>query len=105
MTQRNVERLIGRLVTDEALRGRFIQDPGGAVAEVVAEGWELTEMERAALASLDRRSLAQLAARVDRRIQKAALIEMTQNETTPHPAETPRPQGDGPRETEKEKHS
>jgi hypothetical protein len=73
MTQRNVERLIGRLLTDEALRDEFLANPEKTVQAVVAEGWELTETERAAIAGLDGGSLERFAGRVDRRIRKVAL--------------------------------
>lgn len=81
MTQRNVERLIGRLVTDEALRGRFIDDPEATVAEIAAAGWELSETERAALSKLDCRTLGQLASRVDRRIQKVSLTPAEESQS------------------------
>jgi hypothetical protein len=95
MSQRNVERLIGRLLTDDALREQFLESPERAIASFVAEGWELTALEDAALAGLDPRSLSALASRVDPRIRKVSLratpsSEATNHEQSPHPA---RPRG------------
>jgi hypothetical protein len=73
MTQRNVERVIGMLLTDEALRDRFLENPAGLIEQVTREGWDLTETERAALAELDPGSLAAFARRLDPRIRKASL--------------------------------
>ena len=77
MSQRNVERLIGRLVTDEELSGRFLKDPEGTLDRFVAEGWELTHTECVALAALDPHSIAAFSRRVDPRIRKASLISGT----------------------------
>lgn len=98
MTQRNVERLIGRLVTDEALRGRFIEDPMATVARLVAEGWELSVTERDALARLDRRTLAQMASRIDRNIQKASLAPQTCDTRETPGGSLPMTGGDNPPE-------
>ncbi len=73
MTQRNVERLIGRLLTDEEFRQRFQDSPNGTLDALLAGGWELTPAERSALAGLDREALAAFARTVDPRIRKVSL--------------------------------
>lgn len=70
MSQCNVERVIGRLVTDEGFRRRFAADPRAALAEAIERGLELNACEREALAALDPRSIARFADSLDPRIQK-----------------------------------
>lgn len=70
MSQRNVERVIGRLVTDEAFRRRFAEDPQAVLREAAACGLELSDVEMRALASLDCEKLEQCADALDPRIQK-----------------------------------
>ena len=70
MSQRGVERLIGRLVTDEEFRRRFAEDPALALMEAVGCSVELTNLEVQALASIDRALLERLAEALDPRIQK-----------------------------------
>lgn len=73
MSQRNVQQVIGRLVTDEAFRLRFEESPGAALAEMIVSGLELTTVELLALASIDRRVVARFAEAIDPRIQKIAV--------------------------------
>ena len=73
MTHRNVETLLGRLATDPALRRRFSRDPVGVLRELRDQGFELTEIEREALASTDPGAIRAFAEALDRRIRKAAL--------------------------------
>jgi hypothetical protein len=73
MSQRNVEWVIGRLVTDEAFRRRFAADPGAVVAELVEGGLALTGCERHAIASLDARAVRRFADQLDPRILKSDL--------------------------------
>lgn len=73
MSQANVERIVGRLVTDEGFRRRFWQDAGGALEELMAGGCELNPCERKVLAALTRGPVEQLAAAIDPRIQKSDL--------------------------------
>lgn len=77
MSQCNVERAIGRLVTDEGFRRRFSRDPRTAVQELVDGGLVLNACEVRALLALDPRRVERFAEAIDPRIQKA---EMT---TTP----------------------
>jgi hypothetical protein len=70
MSQRNVEQVIGRLVTDEAFRRRYEASPLDAVMEIVAGGLELTAVELRALVSMDARTVSRFAAVLDPRIQK-----------------------------------
>ncbi len=53
MTQRNVEWLLGRLLTDEDLRTAFVRDPATTLGELQGQGWELTPTEVEALVSAD----------------------------------------------------
>jgi Ribosomally synthesized peptide prototyped by Frankia Franean1_4349. len=70
MSQRGVERVIGRLVTDEAFRRKFAEDPAAILREALGCGVELTSLEVRALASIDPQLLARLAENLDPRIQK-----------------------------------
>ena len=52
MSQANVERVIGRLVTDEAFRRRFAEGREALLRELVAQGFELTWCELEVLGEL-----------------------------------------------------
>ena len=65
MSQRVVERAVGKLVTDEGFRNAFFRDP--KVASLQA-GLELSAEELDALARIPRPALAALSARLDDRI-------------------------------------
>jgi len=77
MTHRNVETLIGRLVTDPQLRRRFTSDPEAVLRELGEQGLELNAVEREALASTDPRAIRSLAHSLDRRLRKASLETTT----------------------------
>ena len=49
MAQRNIEILIGRLITDEAFRSTFCNDASATLARFIEAGHELTTTEIAAL--------------------------------------------------------
>jgi hypothetical protein len=65
MSQRDVERTLGRLVTDEGFREDFFRDPAGAC---VLLGLRLAPQEVEALLRVPRPALANLGARLDDRI-------------------------------------
>jgi hypothetical protein len=73
MSQINVERVIGLLATDEALRHRFIADPRSTLLELIERGTELTACEQWALARLNPQELARFARAIDDRLQKSDL--------------------------------
>ena len=73
MSHRNVERAIGRLVTDEGFRRRFTKDPQAALKDLTESGAELTICELKALSSIDPRILARMADVIDPRLQKCDL--------------------------------
>ena len=73
MSQRNVEKVIGVLATDEELRRRFASDPRGTLEMLIAQGLELTSCEVEALRSLSPRRLAHFAEALDPRLQKSDL--------------------------------
>jgi hypothetical protein len=70
VSQRSVERVIGRLVTDEAFRRRFVEDSERVLRESIQSGLELTRCELHALRSLDMDVLEPLARAIDPRLQK-----------------------------------
>lgn len=53
MSQRNVEIVIGRIVTDEGFRRRFRQSPPSALRELVEQGVDLNPCELRALSGID----------------------------------------------------
>ena len=65
MSQRDVERALGRLLTDYAFRQDFGDDPGGVCLQL---GLQLTPAEMDALLRIPRPALADLAGRLDDRI-------------------------------------
>lgn len=73
MSQRSVERVIGRLVTDEEYRRRFTEDPVAVLEEMCECGMELTVLEMRALASIDPALVARFADAIDPRIQKVCI--------------------------------
>lgn len=73
MSQTNVERVIGRLVTDEEFRRRFAEGPAAVLREWMAGGLELNDCEFRVLSAFDARIAARCARAVDPRIQKADL--------------------------------
>lgn len=73
MSQRSVEILLGRLVTDEEVRHRFRVDPEQVFAAARAQGLELSAVEAEALGGLDAGALDRLAGALDPRLQKASL--------------------------------
>jgi hypothetical protein len=73
MSQRSVEILLGKLVTDEEIRQRFRVDPEGVLAVARERGLELSAVEVEALRGLHAGALDKLAAALDPRLQKASL--------------------------------
>ena len=73
MSQRHVERLIGRLATDEDLRLQFSRAPLDTLAALCDEGWELTRGEIDALVEVDAQLWARLAAKLPSRLQRCSL--------------------------------
>ncbi len=70
MSQRDVERSLGRLLTDEGFRDNFFRDP---VQACLALGIQLTPHEVEALLRVPRPALASLGARLDDRICRLRL--------------------------------
>jgi hypothetical protein len=73
MGQRSVEILIGRLVTDEDLRRRFLAEPQETIRMAQQGGLALTATEVDALLASPGALWEILAAALDPRLQKASL--------------------------------
>jgi len=73
VAQRNVEIVIGRLVTDEAFRSAFGQDAMTALAGFIKAGHELTPTEITALMATSPDAWTTVAEQIDPRLQKASL--------------------------------
>lgn len=73
MTQRNIELLIGRLVTDEEFRQAFLADPRRSLQALLDGGFHLTSAEVAALMAMGADWWRRVAGEIDPRLQKAAL--------------------------------
>ena len=73
MTQRCIEMVIGRLVTDEEFRGTFLSDPHRALSDLLERGMHLTHAEIAALIATERAIWERVADEVDPRLQKINL--------------------------------
>jgi len=73
MSQRDVEHLIGRLVTDEEFRDRFVANPRGVLTDLVEHGLGLSVAEIDALLTTGGEIWQRAAREIDPRLQKASL--------------------------------
>jgi hypothetical protein len=73
MSQKTVQSIIGRVITDEEYRVRFLNDPRGTLNELRDQGVELTRGEIDALARTDRALWIDAAERIDRHLQRSSL--------------------------------
>ena len=71
MAQRNVESLIGRLVTDQALREAYLSNASHVVKMFCETGHELTALEISALLATPSDLWSEAAKKIDPRLQKA----------------------------------
>ncbi len=71
MSQKTVQLIVGRLLTDEEFRGRFLNEPLEALTALREQGFELTPGEIDALLRTDRALWSDAAARIDRQLQRA----------------------------------
>ena len=73
MSHRTIERVIGRLLTDEGLRREFTLAPKRTLADLAEQGWELSRLEVDALLAIEVRLWSDAAARIDPRLQRCSL--------------------------------
>ena len=73
VAQRNIEILIGRLLTDEAFRKAFLENAPRALQIFCEEGHELTPLEISALLATPSDLWIEVAGEIDPRLQKANL--------------------------------
>ena len=73
MSQRTIERVIGRLLTDEELRFKFTRSPRRTLAELSEQGWELSRLELDALLTIEVGLWTEVAGRIDSRLQRCSL--------------------------------
>jgi hypothetical protein len=76
MSHRNVEIVIGKLVTDEALRFEFRRRPASLLLRLADQGIGLTHYEVDAVLGLDVAALDRFAGTLDPRLEKAALKDL-----------------------------
>jgi hypothetical protein len=80
MSQRSVERALGKMITDETFRRKFLGDPEGTS---LAAGLDLLPDELRALASVPRAVLAELEARLEDRICRLVIPDDPAHEERP----------------------
>jgi hypothetical protein len=68
-----VELIVGRLMTDEAFRAEFIEDPHAALVTVCTGDLRLSVTEIAALLNTDPTLWAEVADAIDPRLRKVSL--------------------------------
>ena len=78
MSQPNVERAVGRLLTDEGFRRRFTENATAAIEELIDAGFELNACERRALVEIPPRTACRFADSLPACIQR---VEITGGES------------------------
>ena len=73
MSHRTVERVIGRLLTDEELRFEFVRAPRRTLSALSEQGWELSRLEVDALLATEIGLWTEVAVRIDPRLQRCSL--------------------------------
>ena len=79
MSQRTVERVVGRLITDEEFRLEFTRLPQHTLAALKEQGWELTAIEVEALVQTDTEVWSDGARRINPRLQRSSLKTHEEN--------------------------
>ena len=74
MSLKTVQVIVGRLVTDEEYRLKFLSDPIHALTKLRDQGVELTSAEIEALIRTDRTLWSDAAARIDRDLQRSSWL-------------------------------
>jgi len=78
VAQRVIEMLIGRLITDEAFRDRFLEEPEATLGELSQLGFDLSRTEIAALLNTDRDLWERAATDVDPRLLKISFKKLSE---------------------------
>jgi hypothetical protein len=73
MSQKTVQSIVGRLLTDEEFRSRFLGQPLETLMALRDQGFELTSGEVDALLRTDHSLWADAAARIDPQLQRVSL--------------------------------
>jgi hypothetical protein len=73
MSQRTVQFVIGRLLTDEDLRVRFVEQPLRTLMELREQGFDLSEDEIDALSRSHPTKWPSMARRIHPRLQRCSL--------------------------------
>jgi hypothetical protein len=73
MSQRAIEVIVGRLVTDEAFRQAFARAPRRVLEALIAQGMSLTEVEMRALVGTPAALWSEVGEQIDPNLQKASL--------------------------------
>ncbi len=73
MSQKNVQVVVGRLLTDEEFRLRFLEQPLEALTALLDQGFDLTMGEVEALMRTDPVMWIEAAERIDPRLQRCRL--------------------------------
>jgi hypothetical protein len=73
MSQKTVQFVIGRLLTDEDLRVRFVERPFETLTDLREQGFELTKDEIEALVQSDAKMWPAMARRIHPRLQGCSL--------------------------------
>jgi hypothetical protein len=87
VSQRSIEVVVGRLVTDEAFRDAFLRDPQRTLEAVVESGLALTDLEVRAVIGTQAALWSSVADALDPRLQKASLARASSG----HPRCEPSP--------------
>ena len=73
MSQKTVQLIIGRILTDDELRSRFVRQPGETLTALRDQGFELSTCEVEALVRTDRRLWNDASSRIDPSLQRCSL--------------------------------
>jgi hypothetical protein len=74
MSQKTVQLIIGRILTDDDLRERFVQEPARVLSGLRDAGYELTDAEAEALADTPVRVWTTAAGEMHPRLQRCRLL-------------------------------
>ncbi len=82
MSQRGVQSVIGRLITDRAFRQRFEERAGDCLAGLGERGVDLNKMEIAALLETDPHLWSRMAKLIDRSLQRVSMASQREVQST-----------------------